>query len=413
MVIHERLHTGEKPYACAYGCGKSYKWLSSINFHQARCSLKSTQPELDLPAVTRQVPTVSPPSARVPSSIPVQIASRDDLEKTCNFTSPNSWGASLTGTYFAEPPLHHAKELATNVFSPPVSSQPAFSTKRRRNSTLTTTVVPSSTKTNARSEMSNIVKRTRKRKRVASIEIPSVGGKSGSIAFASLQEKSQGLVPLSPMSPHSSSTASEEVDPTKQMEALLTVPFHLYGSDHGGSDVNGLHGAVQGLDSYRGELGVSALVDDLSGAPAEDSLPALLSSYGPNFLSSNKDRMRCPEFVCKPEPVPAQQSLEKRCDAVPVLPGVDALSYTADRGLLHGMAPFSPVTPEPPGLPSDKIGSVFDDFSLAGSAIDLFPNSEVASGCERADIPGGPRALVGSAVDPFEGDTYGTEFMPF
>jgi hypothetical protein len=45
MIIHERLHTGEMPYTCRFpGCGKKYKWLSSINFHENRCTLKTPAP---------------------------------------------------------------------------------------------------------------------------------------------------------------------------------------------------------------------------------------------------------------------------------------------------------------------------------------------------------------------------------
>lgn len=51
MIIHARLHTGETPYLCRFGCGSRYKWLSSISFHENRC--------------TRQTPAV--PSAPNPA----------------------------------------------------------------------------------------------------------------------------------------------------------------------------------------------------------------------------------------------------------------------------------------------------------------------------------------------------------
>lgn len=101
MIIHERLHTGEMPYTCRYaGCGKKYKWLSSINFHENRCALRdqgdspqsqaTLQPQQQL-KTDDELPTLNQDTLRSRSSRSEDEEEEEDPGCGMSFASPSGF----------------------------------------------------------------------------------------------------------------------------------------------------------------------------------------------------------------------------------------------------------------------------------------------------------------------------------
>jgi hypothetical protein len=387
MVIHERLHTGEKPYACMYGCGRSYKWLSSINFHQARCSHKAPNPPQRLPVAQRGPSVFMGQAIRRAGGAPNVSFSRDVSDASGDFAySPSSRGPG---------------RLASAGIAPePAARAATFSQTCRRPVTLYSTAKVAAAP--AAAPVAGNAKRSRKRKRVAPEEGAVFAergsdGKRDCVARDDHQELPK--VPLSPLSPNSSSSkASEKFE-------LLTRPFCAYTTEGSSRDSDGLHDVCLAGNLLSAGTGDFPAVSMVTGVP----LSADPRCYGPlrpykkhapsSDLPANSDRKAC----------------VRKCEPLLALPCTNALP--SDRDMIkHPMAPFSPVTPERPGLPSEKMGPLFDDFALAVSAVDLFPVSDMLPlrglGGDRDDLLTleSTRALVGIDAD-FEAEAFG--LLPF
>lgn len=83
LNAHERLHTGNKPFACRLGCGEHYMWMSSLKSHERRkCRLLPDSLRFRRkPRSKRSISVPNSNSKKKRLLIQATISATEDLEK--------------------------------------------------------------------------------------------------------------------------------------------------------------------------------------------------------------------------------------------------------------------------------------------------------------------------------------------